>query len=131
MLASLSVRTWAAAVLAALALAVPSVAPADDTAATDPIARGQYLTHGAGQCEDCHGAGLVGFPTPPGPPGAPWAMKAPSLVGLPMFRSDEKAIAFLTTGVLPSGKHAMPPMPQYRFNTADATAIVAYLRSLK
>ena len=67
----------------------------------------------------------------PGPPGAPWAKTVPSLRGLPMFRTDADAIAFLRTGKLPDGKPASGPMPQYRFNEADAGAIVAYLRSLK
>jgi mono/diheme cytochrome c family protein len=115
--------------VAASVIAWPGRAPAADTAApAAAIARGQYLTHGAGQCEDCHGAGLVGAPMH-GPPGG--ATAAPSLVGLTMFATDADAITFLTTTKLPDGKNALPPMPRYMFNTADATAIVAYLRSLK
>jgi hypothetical protein len=56
---------------------------------------------------------------------------APSLRGLPMFANDADAIAFLETSKLPNGEHPLPPMPHYNFNTDDATAIVAYLRSLK
>jgi hypothetical protein len=48
-----------------------------------------------------------------------------------MFANDADAVTFLTTGNLPGGKQALGPMPQYRFNQADATAIVAYLRSIK
>ncbi len=124
-------RALVTAAVAALVMMGSAIARADEAPATDLVARGEYLTHGAGQCEDCHGAGLIGGPAPAGPPGVPWATNAPSLRGLTMFKSDEKAITFLTTGALPSGKSALPPMPKYRFNTADATAIVAYLRSLK
>ena len=41
------------------------------------------------------------------------------------------AVAFLHTARLPGGKRALGPMPGYTFSVADATAIVAYLRSLK
>jgi mono/diheme cytochrome c family protein len=121
-----------ASLIAAVAAAtvVPGRAPAADAPAM-PLSRGEYLTHGAGQCEDCHGAGLVGAPMPPGPPGVPWAKTAPSLHGLTMFATDADAIAFLETAKLPNGQHTLPPMPHYNFNAADATAIVAYLRALK
>jgi mono/diheme cytochrome c family protein len=99
------------------------------------VQRGMYLAGDAGQCADCHGQGLKGAPlrfTPIGlPPGVPFADTAPSLVGLTMFASDADAVKFFSTGMLPSGQPARPPMPQYRFNDADAHAIVAYLRSLK
>jgi mono/diheme cytochrome c family protein len=117
------------ALLVALRLVDGGGARAADPSAQ--IARGEYLTHGAGQCEDCHGAGLVGAPAPPGPPGVPWAKLAPSLHGLTMFAKDADAIAFLETAKLPDGSHVLPPMPHYNFNADDATAIVAYLRSLK
>lgn len=52
------------------------------------------------------------------------------IAGLPNW-TDEQAITFLTTGTAPDGTQANPPMPQYRFNRADAKAVVAYLRSLK
>ncbi len=48
-----------------------------------------------------------------------------------MFKTDADAITFLRTTKLPNGKTALGPMPSYRFNQPDATAIVAYLRSLK
>ena len=65
------------------------------------------------------------------PPGVPWATNAPALAGLPMFAKDADAIAFLMTTALPDGTHPLPPMPHYKFHVDDATAIVAYLRSLK
>jgi hypothetical protein len=48
-----------------------------------------------------------------------------------MFKTDAAAISFLMTATLRNGKHALPPMPRYKFNQGDATAIVSYLRSLK
>ena len=63
--------------------------------------------------------------------GRPLGETVPDLRGLPMFRSDSAAIGFLTTATLPGGRHALPPMPHYTFDRSDATAIVAYLRSLK
>jgi mono/diheme cytochrome c family protein len=96
------------------------------------VARGQYLVGPAGQCSDCHGATLGGGPNQiPGPPGVPWAPSVPSLVGLTMFATDAQAVTFFETGALPDGSKVRPPMPEYRFNEADAQAIVAYLRSLK
>jgi len=35
------------------------------------------------------------------------------------------------TGIAYNGLPGKPPMPQYRFNREDATAIVAYLKSLE
>jgi mono/diheme cytochrome c family protein len=123
----------AAVSLGLLALLVMAARLSGDAAGTSAadVARGQYLVGPAGQCSDCHGAALSGGPNPiPGPPGAPWAPSVPTLVGLPMFASDAQAVAFFETGTLPDGSKARPPMPQYRFNEADARAIVAYLRSL-
>jgi mono/diheme cytochrome c family protein len=106
-------------------------ARAGDTAA-GRIARGAYLAGPAGQCSDCHGATLRGGRNPiPGPPGMPWAKTIPNLRGLKEFKHDAVAIRFLHTGLLPGEVHALGPMPRYNFSTADATAIVAYLRSLK
>jgi mono/diheme cytochrome c family protein len=120
----------ACAVAATLSLGRPLSAPAADAASPDLVARGEYLTHGAGQCIDCHGEDLHGAPMHV-PPDSGMANLAPSLAGLPMFASDKDAIAFLTTTVMPDGTHAKRPMPRYTFHTEDATAIVAYLRSLK
>ena len=116
-------------VLAASTL--PASAPAAGASPAD-VEHGRYLAVDAGQCIDCHGTGFAGAPIRfPGPPGVPWATAAPSLIGLPMFSNDVDAVTFLTTGLGPDGKPALPPMPQYRFNAGDARAIVAYLRSLK
>jgi hypothetical protein len=63
-------------------------------------------------------------------PGIPVQYYAPKIAGLPNISAAD-AVTFLETGALPNGKSARPPMPQYRFNHQDATAIVAYLKSLK
>lgn len=120
---------------AALALSIASAfgvpAPARD-ASPAVLAQGKYLVTGAGQCIDCHGQTLAGGPNRiPGPPGVPWAKTVPSLRGLPTFKNDADAIGFLTTATLPNGKHALRPMPHFMFHRADASAIVAYLRSLE
>jgi mono/diheme cytochrome c family protein len=96
----------------------------------DPVARGKYLVVGAGQCSDCHGKQLHGGPLAFLKPGLPLLYAAPKIAGLPQL-SSAAATTFLQTGVLPGGGHALPPMPQYRFNHDDAAAIVAYLKSLK
>jgi mono/diheme cytochrome c family protein len=106
------------------------------------IARGRYLVDDVGLCGDCHtprdekgefirdqylkGAVLDFKPTVPVPV---WSDKSPGIAGLPGWDKDA-AIKFLMTGVAYNGLPARPPMPQYRFNQQDATAIVAYLKSL-
>jgi hypothetical protein len=37
---------------------------------------------------------------------------------------------FLTTGIDPDGKKAMPPMPAFRLNARDARAVFLYLKSV-
>jgi len=118
-----------------------SSAPPDDQAKM--VARGKYLAIDIGGCQDCHsprdqqgqfikdkwlqGAELFFKPAFPIPG---WTSISPGIAGLPNW-TDEQAITFLTSGVAPDGTQANPPMPQYRFNRADAKAIVVYLRSLK
>jgi hypothetical protein len=58
-----------------------------------------------------------------------WADKSTAIVGLPGW-TEAAAIRFLMTGIAYNNLPARPPMPQYRFNKRDATAIVAYLKSL-
>jgi hypothetical protein len=106
------------------------------------LARGKYLVEGTAMCGDCHtprnekgepieaqwlkGATLDFKPTVPIPM---WADKSVDIAGLPGWER-EAAIKFLMTGTVPNSVPARPPMPQYRFNLQDATAIVAYLKSL-
>ncbi len=106
------------------------------------IPRGKYLVTSAGACEDCHtpmdkkgqfikaqhlqGSALMFKPTIPVPG---WMAVAPGIAGLPGW-TEQQAIDFFTTGKKPDGSMAAPPMPQFRFNKADAEAITAYLKSL-
>lgn len=116
--------------------AAPPAAPAAK------IERGKYLVENIGMCGDCHtphnekgepirekwlqGSPLAFKPTVPMPV---WADKTPNIAGLPGWK-DQEAVKFLMTGVAYNDLPGRPPMPQYRFNQEDASAIVAYLRSL-
>lgn len=115
----------------------------DDTSAATRLERGRYLVEQVGMCADCHsprgpggvfdrsrwlqGAPLGFAPTVPMPA---WADHAPAIAGLHHY-TDEQAIAFLSEGRTKHGQPLRPPMPEYRFDRADAEAVVAYLRSLK
>ena len=114
--------------IAAVVLSLTRHSPAQEV--DNKISRGQYLAVSAGQCSDCHGPRLQGAPLAFLKPGLPVLYRSPKIAGLPQ-RSVADAARFLETGVLPNGEHARPPMPQYRFDHDDATAIVAYLKSLK
>ena len=107
------------------------------------VARGKYLVENVGMCGDCHtphnekgepikeqwlkGSPLAFKPAVPMPV---WADKAVNIAALPGWDKDA-AIKFLMTGIAYNGLPARPPMPQYRFNQQDASAIVAYLQSLE
>ncbi|MBV8223505.1 MAG: c-type cytochrome [Candidatus Eremiobacteraeota bacterium] len=99
-------------------------------AQNDLVARGKYLVNDAGKCTDCHGAKLQGQKLDFLKPGMPVLYAAPKIAGLPQLSAAD-ATAFLQTAKLPNGKPATPPMPEYHFNAADASAIVAYLKSLR
>ncbi len=105
------------------------------------VTRGEYLVTSIGGCNDCHtpmgpqgpdmthtlqGATLIFAPTVQ----IPWAPVAPAIAGGPAGYTDEQFVAFLQTGVRPNGSHALPPMPQFRFNEEDARAVAAYISSL-
>ncbi|MFT3829999.1 MAG: cytochrome c [Opitutaceae bacterium] len=104
------------------------------------LAEGRRLVENVGLCSDCHTARLPtgefdrsrwlqGSPLPFEPTiEMPWSSVAPGIAGLRNY-TDAEAVAFLTTGVRAAGP-LRPPMPQFRFNEAEARAIVAYLRSL-
>lgn len=105
------------------------------------VARGDYLVHGIGGCNDCHttmtpqgpdmahqlqGATLIFAPTIE----VPWAPIAPPLAGGPAAYTDAQFESFLQDGVRPDGSHTRPPMPQFRLNAEDARAVVAYIKTL-
>lgn len=123
--------------VAAVAAAAEAASPADEK-----VARGKYLVEEAGQCQDCHtprnpkgewvkeqwllGAEIAFKPTVPMPA---WMEVAPPIAGLPTL-THAQAVEFLMTGERPGKPRVTPPMPEYRFNRADAEAIAAYLKSL-
>ena len=105
------------------------------------LERGRYLVEGVGLCADCHtprtekgefdrtkwllGSALSFQPTVT----MPWSPAAPPIAGLPSM-TEAQGVVFLSTGKRPDGSRPRPPMPEYRLNTADAAAVVAYLKSL-
>ena len=122
-----------------LTAADAKIVPADPA----QIEHGKYLVENIGMCGDCHSprdkdgqfdrsqwlqGELINF-KPDHP--MPFAAIAPPIAGLPSYATDALALRFLETGTNSVGKLAMAPMPQFRFNHADALAVVAYLRSLK
>jgi mono/diheme cytochrome c family protein len=136
---------WAVAVFAivtGVVIAQTDSSAAKPAASSATLARGKYLVTRVGMCGDCHtpmdrkgqpikskdlqGSVLMFKPTVPVPG---WMEAAPGIAGLNW--TDEESITFLTTGKRPNGTMAAPPMPQFRFNKADAAAITAYLKSLK
>jgi mono/diheme cytochrome c family protein len=131
--------------VAALALATvsASVAAGEQTGKSKgSVARGKYLVEQVAMCVDCHsprnergefirerwlhGAPLDFKNTVPMPK---WAEAAPPLAGLPGW-SEKDLVTLLTTGKDQKGELPDPPMPQYRMNREDATAVAAYLGSL-
>jgi mono/diheme cytochrome c family protein len=102
------------------------------------IARGEYLVKNVAMCGDCHSArdehgqiieskwlqGQV-LPFKATVP-MPWADRSPNIAGLKGL-SDDKAVRLLM------GEKVLKlraPMPEYALSKEDATAVVAYLRSL-
>jgi mono/diheme cytochrome c family protein len=115
-------------------------APPDKTGAASgkSIARGEYLVKRVAMCGDCHSPrnekgeyieekwmqGQV-LPFKALVP-IPWADRSPNLAGLKGL-TDDKAVRLLM------GERVLKlraPMPEYALSKEDATAVVAYLRSL-
>jgi mono/diheme cytochrome c family protein len=127
------IRTWLAFMLGSLiAVAVVANAPPRAAAQGDAgeIERGRYIVQRVGMCVNCHGAGLRGSKLDFLAPGLPVARTAPRIAGLPQL-SFAQGVTFIESGLLPNGKTARPPMPQYRMHHDDAAAVVAYLKSLR
>jgi len=136
-------KTWSRILVAASALFLLSTGlRAQPAGRAELVARGYYLATGLGLCADCHsprnergefvagmhlqGAPLAFAPTVPLPA---WGAAAPAIAGLPTM-TEAEAVKFFRTGLKPDGTRPRPPMPEYRLNEADATALAAYLKSL-
>lgn len=112
--------------------------PADATAGVE---RGRYLVHRVAMCVECHTPRdreghriderlLQGAPIPVASPfPEPWAYSSPQIAGLPGFQRED-VVTLLMTGRRPNGEAPLPPMPSFRMSREDATAVVAYLKSL-
>jgi hypothetical protein len=129
----------AAAGLAALTFAAPA-------SAETPVERGEYLAH-IMDCGGCHHTGAftpqpnletplagsdIGFEMPGMGVFYPPNLTPDAETGLGQW-SDAEIIAAFTTGVRPDGRQLAPMMPWMSYahiNADDATALVAYLRSL-
>jgi len=107
------------------------------------IERGRYLVHNVAMCVQCHSprdengelietALLTGAPMPVKSPfpNRIWATRTPSLRGL-SFLSEANAMRLLREGIAHTGKPPDPPMPPFRMTPEDASAVIAYLKSLK
>ena len=135
-------RATAFVVVCLMFLVVTALIASPPPASPSKIERGKYLVEQVGMCGDCHtphgekgeparekwlqGSPLAFKPAVPMPV---WADKSPNIAGLPGWE-DKAAVKFLMTGIAYNDLPGRPPMPQYRFNQEDATAIVDYLRSL-
>ena len=139
----LGAHAFGLALLLIFTLCNISVSQARSSATGSPaITRGKYLVEQVTQCDDCHtphnekgepinsqslrGASLTFKPIVPMPV---WADKAPNIAGLRGW-DEADAIKFFMTGIAYNDLPARPPMPQYRLSKEDATAVVAYLKSL-
>lgn len=107
------------------------------------IQHGEYLVKHVAMCVQCHSPRLAdgqldrsklfqGAPMPVRSPfpNTQWAVRTPALAGLPGW-ADDDIIHFLMTGRRFNGQSPLPPMPPFRMSREDATAVVAYLRSLR
>jgi mono/diheme cytochrome c family protein len=116
--------------------------PRQATAQKTEVDRGRYLVEELAKCAECHtprdasgnldpNAWLQGAPIwiTPVRPIQNWADRAPDLSGLPSFTNEEME-RVLEKGTGPEGEVLRPPMHIYHMNSADAKAIIAYLKSL-
>lgn len=99
-------------------------------------ARGQYLTEGVAQCQNCHTQRLTTgeFDRSSWLKGGKAGKSiAPDITTGGQFWKrwgDTGMLQFLMTATAPDGSRAIDPMPRYRLRRDDADAIVAYLKNL-
>lgn len=119
---------------------------AGTAAAESPVERGAYLAH-IMDCGGCHNTGAftpqpnletplagsdIGFEVPGMGVFYPPNLTPDKATGLGSW-SDAEVITAFTTGVRPDGRQLAPAMPWMSYghiSADDATALVAYLRSL-
>lgn len=123
-------------------------APAPGHVASPPrsqaelVRHGEYLVHHVAMCVQCHSPRdqdgrlierrlLQGAPMPLKTPwrNRDWAFECPDIAGLPGW-SVEDAVELLMTGKAPRGYTPRAPMPPFRMSREDASAVVAYLKTL-
>lgn len=136
-------RIWRSLITAGLMCVAASCSRPSTVENKEPTEpRGRYLVERVAMCADCHtprnrngeldrtqwlqGSALDFQPAHAAPN---WAGKAPGIAGLPKL-GDAAVIKLLETGLMPDGKPARPPMPQYRLSHDDAAAVADYLKSL-
>jgi len=140
---------WAGRILLTLAVVPGLYVVAQSGAGKSPgnsdsanVARGKYIVEGVAMCGTCHtprddngeldrGKWLEGASLwlQPSRPTTDWPLKAPRIAGNPAG-TDADIIKLLTTGLWQDNKPLRAPMPQFRMTREDATAVVAYLKSL-
>lgn len=138
---------WVCGIAAIATIAVSTNAlqkrfPLPGTPSRDEVERGRYLVEEVAKCPECHTprkpngeldgeAWLQGAPIWIRPIAniQPWADHAPALAGLPSF-TDVQVERVLEQGTGPNGEALRAPMHIYHISHLDATAIIAYLKSL-
>lgn len=106
------------------------------------VERGKYLVENVAMCGECHtprddsgeldnSRYLQGAPIwiMPVHPDTKWAMRAPAIAGFQSW-TDAQGEEILEHGRGPNGLPIQRPMHIYHMSHADATAIIAYLKSL-
>lgn len=110
------------------------------------VARGKYLVEEVARCQECHTPRLESgdfdkskwlkggrLSVAPVATVAGWHASAPDITSTSALWQrwgDDGMAKFLETATNPRGGKAGPPMPAYNLNHDDATAVVAYLKSL-
>lgn len=86
---------------------------------------------GSGACANCHGKNGGGGDGPM----ISYAMLTSSakMSGMPkyVYQNPAQVVDSVTTGVRPDKTHLGVAMPRYQLTTADAAALIAYLKALK
>jgi mono/diheme cytochrome c family protein len=142
---SLPTKMLACSLFLILAVTAPAYAqkqPAAKPANNNLVARGKYLVENVAMCTQCHtprdGAGnfdrtqwLQGGPLwyQPARPVSDWPLLVPRIGGS-IAATDAELVTLLTTGIWRDGKRLRQPMQQFRMTPEDASAVVAYLRSV-